>query len=304
MITLSELLEEYQVELQLRKVCYSTYNNYSRYLRRFIEFVGGDEVDVEDVTNKDARRFIKMLQAEGFKSKTINLAATAIRGMFAYAEEEDYLELNPIKLKKIKETDVKTIDLFSDNELIRLLEYNKKTRLYTKFRDHCIILLFIDTGIRANELINIKLSDVQEDYIRIEVTKNGKPRLAPMSNELKKALIKLARLRASYFNSIDKTPVDYLFVSRTGRKLHRANVNDIIIKACEACNISRNKAYPHLLRHSFACSTMKNTQNIYLTSKLLGHSSTNITELYLRGMQGDEIIDMAKTFVSENLKKK
>ena len=300
MIKLSELLEEYELELNLRKVSYSTRNNYIRYLRRFITFIG--DKDIEDVSNKEARHFIKHLQAEGFKSKTVNLAATAIRGMFTYAEEEDYLDANPIKIKKVKETDVKEIHLFTESELIRLMQYNKRSRLYTKFRDHCIILTFIDTGIRANELINIELDDVADDYIRIEVTKNSKPRLAPMSNTLKKALIKLSRLRTAYFDSIDKNPSDYLYVSRTGKKLHRANVNDIIIKACRACDISREKAYPHLLRHSFACYTMKNTQNIYLTSKLLGHSSTNITELYLRGIQGDDIVEMAKSFVSENLR--
>lgn len=300
MIKLSELLEEYELELNLRKVSYSTRTNYIRYLRRFITFIG--DKDIKDVSNKEARHFIKHLQAEGFKSKTVNLAATAIRGMFTYAEEEDYLDANPIKIKKVKETDVKEIHLFTESELIRLMQYNKRSRLYTKFRDHCIILTFIDTGIRANELINIELDDVADDYIRIEVTKNSKPRLAPMSNTLKKALIKLSRLRTAYFDSIDKIPSDYLYVSRTGKKLHRANVNDVIIKACKECGISRAKAYPHLLRHSFACYTMKNTQNIYLTSKLLGHSSTNITELYLRGIQGDDIVEMAKSFVSENLR--
>lgn len=297
---LSELLEEYRLEMQVRKVAYSTYTNYSRYIIRFIELT--NDMDIEKVTNKDVKQFVKTLQADNMKSKTINLATTSIRSLLNYAVEEEYIDKNPIHIKKMKEDDVKQITLLTEDELSRLIKYNNRAKLYTKYRDHCIIITFIDTGIRANELRNIKLEDIHEDYIDIRVTKNGKSRTAPISNTLKKAMLKLDRLREKYFTDINKVPDDYLFVSRTGKQIHRANINDVIIKACCDCGIERSKAYPHLLRHSFACLTMKNTQNIYLTSKLLGHTNTNVTELYLRGLNDEDILSMQNKFISDNLK--
>ena len=299
MIKLSELFEEYMLELEAKGVAKSTYTNYKRYIGRFIQMVGDKNID--DVVNRDVKLYIKKMQSEKFKSKTINLALSSIKSMFNYAVEEEYLGLNPIHMKKVNQNDLKEIDIFTDEELVKLCKYNKNSKLYTKFRDHCIILTFIDSGIRANELINIKLEDVHEDYIELRVTKTKRVRRMNISHTLKKALLKLDRLRKSYFKEVDKVPQDYLFVSRTGHQLPRQNVNDVIIKACESCGIDRAKAYPHNLRHSFACNIMKQTNNIYLTSKLLGHNAISTTEIYLRGMNSDEVLEMSKIYSLSDL---
>ena len=291
---ITELLEEYLLELEVKGVAKSTYTNYKRYISRFIQMIGNK--DIKAITNRDAKLFIREMQNNDFKSKTINLALTSIKSMFTYATEEGYLGINPIHQKKINQNDLKEIDIFTPEELIALCNYNRNSKLYTKYRDYCIILVFIDSGIRANELINIKLEDIYENYIDIKITKTKKSRRINISHTLKKALLKLDRLRKSYFKQINKIPTNYLFVSRTGKQLPRQNVNDVIIKACEKCGINRKKAYPHNLRHSFACNMMKRTNNIYVTSKLLGHSNISTTEIYLRGLTDNEILDTSKVY--------
>ena len=302
-MTLSELLEEYQLEMQLQKFGVSTYRNYSRYINRFIEKVG--DKDIEKVTNRDAKIFIKEMQMKEFKKKTINLALTSIKSMFNYAVSEEYLEQTPIVLKKLKEDDIKPIDILTEEELQRLCTYNKKERLYTRYRDYCMIITFIDTGARANEIINIKFDDIKDDYIELMVTKNKKVRQVPLSKTLKKALLKLDRFRTEYFNRIDNNDNDeYLFVSKTGKQLHRANVNDVIIKACKKCDIPRHKAYPHNLRHSFACLTMEHSKNVHMVSKLLGHSNISITDIYLKGFKDKNLINQAQDFIVTDIIRK
>ena len=296
---ISELFEEYILELEVKGVAKSTHTNYKRYISRFIQMIGNK--DIKDVTNRDVKLFIREMQNSSFKSKTINLALTSIKSMFNYSVEEGYLGLNPIHQKKINQNDLKEIDIFTTEELIALCNYNRNSKLYTQYRDYCIILTFIDSGIRANELINIKLEDIHEDYIDINITKTKKSRRINISYTLKKALLKLDRLRKSYFKQINKTPTNYLFVSRTGKQLPRQNVNDVIIKACEKCDIDRRKAYPHNLRHSFACNMMKRTSNIYITSKLLGHSNISTTEIYLRGLTDNEILESSKIYSLSDL---
>lgn len=296
---ISELFEEYILELEVKGVAKSTHTNYKRYISRFIQMIGNK--DIKDVTNRDVKLFIREMQNNNFKSKTINLALTSIKSMFNYSVEEGYLGINPVHQKKVNQNDLKEIDIFTTEELIALCNYNRNSKLYTQYRDYCIILTFIDSGIRAQELVNIKLEDIHEDYIDIKVTKTKKTRKINISHTLKKALLKLDRLRKSYFKQINKTPTDYLFVSRTGKKLPRQNVNDVIIKACEKCNIPRHKAYPHNLRHSFACNMMKRTSNIYITSKLLGHSNISTTEIYLRGLADDEILNTSKIYSLSDL---
>ena len=72
------------------------------------------------------------------------------------------------------------------------------------------------------------------------------------------------------------------------------NVSKIVKEACDKCNIAPHKAYPHNFRHTFAVNMLKNTNDIYLVSKLLGHQSISITEIYLRGMTDSDIINMVK----------
>lgn len=301
MIMLSELLEEYRLEMQLQKFGVSTYANYSRYISRFIAKVG--DIEIDKVTNRQVRTYIKEMQSKNYKKKTLNLALTSIKSMFKYAVDEEYLEVSPILMKKLKEDDIKEIDILTEDELKKLCNYNKKERLYTRFRDYCILITLMDTGARAKELINIKLEDIKEDCIELRVTKNGKPRQVPLSKTLKKALLRLSRYRTEYFNKIDKIPHEYLFVSRTGRQLPRANLNDVIIKACEKCGIERHKAYPHNLRHSFACLTMEKSGNVHMVSKLLGHSIIAITDIYLKGFKDKNLIEQAKQYtISDGLR--
>jgi integrase/recombinase XerD len=54
------------------------------------------------------------------------------------------------------------------------------------------------------------------------------------------------------------------------------------------------KAYPHNFRHTFAVKMLKNTKDVYLISKLLGHCNVSITKEYLRGLTKLDILEMSK----------
>ena len=175
-----------------------------------------------------------------------------------------------------------------------LVNYNKKSTDFLEFRNNLIVSFLLETGVRNHELYNIKDSDIFDQYALLKVTKNSKPRVVPLSKELKKKMRKYERIRKSYFEKLKKLDKinDYYFLSRTGKKLHRTNIGQIVHKVCDELGIDSKKAYPHNFRHTNAVTMLKNTGDIYTVSKLLGHQQVSITEIYLQGMKDDDILSI------------
>ncbi|WP_394866982.1 tyrosine-type recombinase/integrase [Paraclostridium bifermentans] len=167
-----------------------------------------------------------------------------------------------------------------------------------------IINFLLETGCRNHELVNLKYEDIQEGYISLKVTKNSKPRVVPISKKLKKLMIRYERMKEEHFrkNKKEEKLKDYYFLSRSGNKLHTVNVVQVVKSACKDLNILEHKAYPHNFRHTFDVNMFKNTKDIYLVSKLLGHCNVSITEDCLKGLTKLDIIDMAKGYsILDNL---
>ena len=125
-----------------------------------------------------------------------------------------------------------------------------------------------------------------------------------IEKKLKKLMLRYERMKEEYFkrNKKEGFMQDYYFLSRSGAKLHTTNVGQVVKRACKDLDIPMHKAYPHNFRHTFAVNMLKNTKDVYLVSKLLGHCNVSITEEYLRGLTKLDILEMSKgCSILENL---
>lgn len=111
-------------------------------------------------------------------------------------------------------------------------------------------------------------------------------------------MMRYERIKKQYFKNNNKEDIIgmFYFLSRSGNKLHTVNVGQVVKRACNYLDISSHKAYPHNFRHTFAVNMLKNTNYIYLVSKLLGHCNVSITEEYLRGLTKLDILEMTKGY--------
>lgn len=75
-----------------------------------------------------------------------------------------------------------------------LVNYNKKSTDFLEFRNNLIVSFLLETCVRNRELYNIKDSDIFDQYALLKVTKNSKPRVVPLSKELKKKMRKYERI--------------------------------------------------------------------------------------------------------------
>jgi site-specific recombinase XerD len=172
----------------------------------------------------------------------------------------------PIELDSVpyQKKENKLPKVFSKEKIKELIEGigNLKPRL--------IVELFYSSGLRLQELVDLKREDIDFDrnLINVKKGKGKKDRVTLLSNLIRKDLLK-------YYSKTDfKTK--YLFEGRTG-KYSKKSVSKILERFGKKVGI---KITPHMLRHSFATHLLEAGIDIRYIQKLLGHSDLKTTEIY------------------------
>ncbi len=167
----------------------------------------------------------------------------------------------------------------SKEEAMRLLEWLKITKFHYAFersRALAMIGIFLYTGIRRKELLNLKVSNVDFDKhtLFVESGKGDKDRIIPLNHRLIELLKSYLKQRAKKGKT---TP--YFFASlRDDRRMSMQVIRRLFERIK---NESGVYAYPHLLRHTFATLMLEGGCEIYALSKMLGHSDIKTTTIYL-----------------------
>ena len=152
-------------------------------------------------------------------------------------------------------------------EYERLLDAAKKrknTKLYYLMQTIC------SSGIRVSELSSITVEAVKKGQATIKC--KGKMRVILLPNELCRMLLKFSKEE-----NIDKGAV---FVTKSGKPLDRSTIWRMMKSLCKDANVSREKVFPHNLRHLFARTFYTIQKDIVRLADILGHSSVNTTRIY------------------------
>lgn len=126
------------------------------------------------------------------------------------------------------------------------------------------------TGIRVSELKAITVSAVKSGQATINC--KGKMRIVILPKQLCKILKDYIRE-----NNIKSGSV---FVSKNGKPLDRSNIWSDMKKLCESAGVSKDKVFPHNLRHLFARTYYSIQKDVVRLADILGHSNVNTTRIY------------------------
>ena len=290
---IKDLLKEFSFDLQIKNYSKRTIETYKYNIDQLIIFLDKEHeiFDIEDVSSLHIKRFVQYQLEIGNKSNYINTIIKSMRAFYGYLVSEEYVSHNVLaKIKLLKEDKV-VIKTFTDKEVAKMIEvYDFKS--YLNARNKVIIAMFVDTGIRMTELINVQSGWMNETNIRV-FGKGAKWRYVPISLMLKKYMIRYERIKEGYFKN-KKLEHDNYFLSRSGRPLTGVQIQNVVRNAGVKANVREDiRCSPHTLRHYSLQSNLRNGLDLYSCSRIAGHENIQVTKRYLEGLETENILELA-----------
>ena len=143
-------------------------------------------------------------------------------------------------------------------------------------RDIAVLSVFLYTGLRVSELVNLEIGDVdfEENIIYVHAGKGDKDRIVVMPDICKDHIKSYMRERIKI-----RSNNNYLFISNKKTKFNTSTVERMVKRVAENSGITK-KVTPHVLRHTFATSILRNGGDIRFIQQILGHSSLATTQIY------------------------
>ena len=230
------------------------------------------------VTTREVRAWVvHLLNKEQLAPTTIRRKISALNTYFNWMLRKNLIKKNPAKsitpLKLPKRNPEYVTQLSIDKMFQNLKQLDESLE---GNRTRLIIELLYNTGIRRQELIDLKWSGFDASRKVIQVTgKGNKDRQIPVSEYL----IKELKAFKSICDQTFEGTTEYIFVSNKGKKLYPKFVYEIV-KAQLTKYSSIAKRSPHVLRHTFATHLLNNGADLNDIKELLGHSSLAATQVY------------------------
>ena len=142
-------------------------------------------------------------------------------------------------------------------------------------RDYAILMLFLNCGIRRSELVNLNLSDVYEDRIRV-VGKGNKERFVYFGSACRKAIDDYLEERSQLELSDNRA----LFGSRDHNRISVTAVHRLVKKALLQAGLDSTQFSAHKLRHTAATMMLSGGVDVKTVQEVLGHENLNTTQIY------------------------
>ena len=256
----------------------NTVNAYMKDLEHFEDFVVSRGIDrITDVSNSDIVAYLMELKKQGRSKSTVNRRLTSIRTFYKFLLREGKVRENPaedIKSPRIEKKDIEFLSIDEVNKLMTLPDESIKG-----IRDRAILELMYATGIRASELIDMKLDDLNMRMGFVKCTgEHSKARIIPIGRPARHAL-------EDYV--YDARPVllknstnEKLFVNYAGESMTRQGLWKILKEYGEEAGL-KIRLTPQVLRNSFAVHMLQNGADIKSIQELMGHEDIAATQAYL-----------------------
>ena len=270
-------------------------------LRNFIWYCKQEGFpEVQKLTAVHVRHFFWYLASESHRwnstsptakrqatSTTVNGYFRALRTFFNWLEREELIIENPFKNLKPPKIDKKVIQALSPAEIDRLFKVCSGKNMLD-VRNRAILSVFLDTGLRISELVNLTLDDVDFDNgsLLIRKGKGGKQRVVRIGNRAQKMLWK-------YITIYRKSESNHLFINRNGESLNLLGLKILIKRLGDKAKV---KVHPHKLRHTFAISFLRAGGDVFSLQYLLGHSTLQMTQRYLQSLNANDAANAHKKF--------
>ncbi len=271
-----------------------TIESYYLDLRLFLRYIkenilGGKDPDtiidvpfsaVSDITISDVYEYLNFTAEEmGNNDKTRARKISAIKGFYKALCSNKlntyHLQKNPVENLDVpspKKAQPKYLGLDDSRKLLENI--SPEDDFYE--RDFCILMMFLNCGMRLSELVGINVQDIDLDDRTLRLLgKGNKERVIHINNGVADAVIQYLAVRP------DDAQTDALFLSKRKTRISNRRVQQIVTSNIERIGLGNRGLSTHKLRHT-AATLMYQYGNVdpMVLKEILGHASVSTTEIY------------------------
>jgi site-specific recombinase XerD len=262
---------EYLKVLELDKSP-QTIRTYKNAIDKFLAFFSIDTVeDVSKVTYLECYKYQEYLKQSGLQESSANTHVACIKAFLSFLSRYHGLRKGVWAVEKLKEAQ-KQVKILTDDEITSIFGACKR------LKDKAIIAVLISTGVRREELANLKISDVRYDALDIH-GKGKRERPVFLWPDAAEILAKYLDYRIKKYGN--KYP--NVFITKWGRPYNGGGIYERVKAICEDAGISPDRLdeiSTHKFRHTAATRMWENTHDLLAVQTALGHASSKTTERY------------------------
>ncbi|MBU2688666.1 MAG: tyrosine-type recombinase/integrase [Actinobacteria bacterium] len=265
--------QDYLLAKQLQGVSPRTLSDYDGGTGQFVGYLEKNNLNL---TTASIRQFLAGLDVGPV---TLGIRIKVLRTFCRWLHSEGYLKTDVMVPIPNPKTPTVFPHVLPEDDIRKLIQVAKK-----RPRDLAIVLVLLDTGIRASECCSLTLDDVDLDG-RSLLVRNGKgqkERYVFFSDTTARAISRWLAYRPA--DACD----DALFISQKTREGMTRNCLCVAIKRLGArAGIKGTRCSPHSCRHTFATQWIKAGGDTHSLQKMLGHTTTRMAEKYVHLVGAD-----------------
>lgn len=289
-ITLSQAIEGWQLSADSRRLSPNTIREYHVTFRKFRAWLDADP-PLAKITKTQVKEFLAA--QDHLTKKSLLNYHIGLSSLWTWAVQEDIIPVQIIRQIPRPSPEKRDIQPYTETDIRAMLGSLKTSQSYSRpgkketthslahaERHRAILLVLLDTGIRAGELCGLDIHDMDQRNHEIFVFgKGSKERRVPFCAGTGQAVWRYLTQRT------DSHIGEPLFTTEEGRRLTVHRLGDIIETIANRASITG--ANCHRFRHTFAINFLRNGGDVYSLQRILGHSTLQMCKRYLAIAQID-----------------
>ncbi len=290
----------------LRPKTVQSYRNLFRHFRTIMP----ELTAVQDITHDRVDDFFARLRARpkrvgntivqsGLKASTLRTYGTKLHAFFNWLCERGHLQINPIVKKSLPTPDYSDKRSLSKREVEKIfgaVTQNSQSSILYK-RDMAILQVLLFCGLRKNELLSLRVMDI--DLVNKTIKVNGETSKSKFTRKMPIAAATVMHLE-EYIAERRKSRIDceYLWVSCRGQQLTEHGLLHWVKKTRQTSGV---RFHLHQFRHTFACMLGRNNVSAVKIQNLMGHRDLRMTQTYLRSLGVADVQDSVQALSLDSL---
>ena len=287
-MTFKDGCELYLLDCRQRNLREATINHYRQSFLRFYRYFEPD-LPLEQIDETMYNGYVLQLCDELENSVSVNTYLRNLITVFHFLMEKGHVKR--FRMRSIK-VDKQAVETYTEEELRLLLKKPNIRRCnFTEYECWVMTNFLFSTGVRQRSLNHIQIKDVDLDnyVVYVRVTKNRKPLVLPINSTLRYILQEYMKHRQH------KDKDDYLFCNAYGQQLCKSTGYKMLVAYNRGRGVQTTGI--HRYRHTFAKQWVLSGGNVVTLSRILGHSSLDITQNYINLL----VTDLSKQVEEINL---